>query len=126
MKKLYAFVLALAAFNFQAQSQGNQPNGTLDDFKEFTTKVTVPFVMPDGVKLMTDVYVPRLRDSLRVSLGTIDLLGLTQIETDTVTFIPYGSQIIFYDSLNGQPNPNPYQLPTIFTRTPYNLSLIHI
>ncbi|MBK8658004.1 MAG: CocE/NonD family hydrolase [Bacteroidetes bacterium] len=120
MKKLYAFVLALAAFHFQVHSQAGQPNGTLDDFKEFTTKVTVPFVMPDGVKLMTDVYVPRLRDSLRVSLGTIDLLGLTQIETDTVTFIPYGSQIIFYDSLNGQPNPNPYQLPTIFTRTPYN------
>lgn len=25
-----------------------------------------------------------------------------------------------YDSLNGQPNPNPWQLPCIFTRTPYN------
>jgi predicted acyl esterase len=25
-----------------------------------------------------------------------------------------------YDSVNGQPNPNPFQLPMVFSRTPYN------
>lgn len=117
MKK---FLLGLTAFISSLHfSTAQNINGQLDDFKEFSSKVTVPFVMPDGVKLMTDVYVPRLRDSLRMSLGTLDL-GLATLVTDTITFIPFGSQIIFYDSLNGQPNPNPYQLPTIYTRTPYN------
>ena len=85
----------------------------------FATKMTVPFVMPDGTKLMTDIYVPRLRDSLRLSLGKIVILG-DSIQTDSITLLHAGQQIIFYDSLNGQPNPNPYQLPTIFSRTPYN------
>ncbi|MCS6934426.1 MAG: CocE/NonD family hydrolase [Chitinophagales bacterium] len=116
MKKFFA-ALASVLIYFNVSSQNI--NGQLDDFREFCTKVTVPFVMPDGVKLMTDVYVPRLRDSLRISLGTIDL-GFTTLVTDTITLIPVGAQIIMYDSLNWQPNPNPYQLPTIFTRTPYN------
>lgn len=117
MRKIFALVSLFFILNGKSYSQA--PNGTLDDIKEFCTKYTVPFVMPDGIKLYTDVYLPRLRDSLRVSLGTIDILGI-QLPTDTITFIPYGTQIIAYDSLNGQPNPNPYQLPTIFTRTPYD------
>ncbi|MFN8287358.1 MAG: CocE/NonD family hydrolase [Chitinophagales bacterium] len=117
MKKFYSLLLACCAY-FLSQGQ-IVPNGQLDNVQEFATKMTVPFVMPDGVKLFTDVYLPRVRDSLRVSLGTLDL-GFTQIQTDTLTFIPLGAQIIFYDSINGQPNPDPYQLPTIFTRTPYD------
>jgi len=117
MKKISAFVIALIAF--QLSSKAQVPNGQLDDIKEFSTKYTVPFVMPDGVKLFTDVYVPRLRDSLVVDLGTLNLLGI-QIQTNPITFIPRGVQVIVYDSINGQPNPNPYQLPTIFTRTPYD------
>lgn len=122
MKKLYAFASMIFLLSFTSKAQ-QQPNGTLDDIKEFCTKYTVPFVMPDGVKLYTDVYLPRLRDSLRVSMGDIDLFGTT-IHTDTVTFIPFGTQIIAYDSIgvgaNRVPNPDPYQLPTIFTRTPYD------
>lgn len=117
MKKLYLLTALLCMLVFQPQAQVT--NGKLDDIKEFSTKVTVPFRMPDGVIMFTDVYLPRVRDSLRVSLGTINVLGI-DIVTDTITFIPYGAQIIFYDSINGQPNPNPYQLPTIFTRTPYD------
>jgi predicted acyl esterase len=117
MRKFYALLIAFAALASPVRAQLG--NGTLDDIKEFTTKLTVPFVMPDGVKLMTDVYLPRVRDSLRVSMGAIDVLGST-IQTDTLTFIPAGSQLLIYDSLNGQPNPNPYQLPTVFTRTPYD------
>lgn len=117
MKKFSAFVIALLFFQFSSQAQ--VPNGKLDDIKEFSTKYTVPFVMPDGIKLYTDVYVPRLRDSLVVDLGTLNLLGIN-IVTNPITFIPKGQQVIIYDSINGQPNPNPYQLPTIFTRTPYD------
>lgn len=117
MRKFSTLVLALLALQFSSKAQ--VINGQLDDIKEFSTKITVPFVMPDGVKLYTDVYVPRVRDSLVVNLGTFNLLGI-QLQTNPITFIPLGSQIIFYDSLNGAPNPNPYQLPTIFTRTPYD------
>lgn len=117
MKRISTLLLAVIAMQFSLRAQ--VPNGQLDDLKEFSTKVTVPFVMPDGVKLFTDVYLPRLRDSLVVDLGTINILG-TDLVTNPVTFIPYGAQVIIYDSLNGQPNPNPYQLPTIFTRTPYD------
>jgi predicted acyl esterase len=116
MKKFYtpviAFMFLVLPVYIQAQAAGSL------GISSFATKITVPFVMPDGTKLMTDVYLPRLTDSLRLSLGKIVLLGDT-ILTDSITLLHAGQQIIFYDSLNGQPNPNPYQLPTIFTRTPY-------
>ncbi len=117
MRKFSALVLVLIALQFSIKAQ--VPNGQLDDIKEFSTKYTVPFVMPDGVKLFTDVYIPRLRDSLVVDLGTLNLLGV-ELVTNPVTFIPLGAQILIYDTINGQPNPNPYQLPTIYTRTPYD------
>jgi len=102
---------------FLAFSVCGQTNGL--GVSSFATKITVPFVMPDGTKLMTDIYLPRLTDSLRISLGKVVLLGDT-IQTDSITLLHAGQQIIFYDSLNGQPNPNPYQLPCIFSRTPYS------
>lgn len=116
MKKFYApaFALLFMALSVRCTAQAGGSLG----ISSFATKITVPFVMPDGVKLMTDIYLPRLTDSLRLSLGKIVLLGDT-IQTDSITLLHAGQQIIFYDSLNGQPNPNPYQLPTIFTRTPY-------
>ncbi len=117
MKK---FLLSLiAVFMLLLNSNAQVPNGTLDNTREFSTKLTVPFVMPDGVKLFTDIYIPRVRDSLVVNLGTLDLLGI-QVPTLPITLIPNGAQIIMYDSMNGQPNPNPFQLPTVFTRTPYD------
>jgi predicted acyl esterase len=111
MKKALFFLLFPVVFfsylTSKAQSTAN--NGQLDDISEFTTKFTVPLVMPDGTKLFTDFYVPRTRDSL-----VADILGYK------IEVIAKGSQILFYDTLNGQPNPNPFQLPTVFTRTPYN------
>ena len=85
MKKLYLLTALLSAFVFQSHAQVT--NGKLDDIKEFSTKVTVPFRMPDGVIMFTDVYLPRVRDSLRVSLGTINVLGI-DIVTDTITLRP--------------------------------------
>jgi len=37
----------------------------------------------------------------------------------TLEILPRGFQYIMYDSINGEINPNPWQLPCIFTRTPY-------
>lgn len=92
-------------------SQSNN-NGKLDKIEEFTSIVTVPFTMEDGVKLNTDLYLPVTSDSLTsdISIGG---------STYNVQIIPKGIQLFVYDSLNGQPNPNPYQLPMVFTRTPY-------
>jgi len=89
-------------------------NGQLDMAEEFSTPITVPFEMPDGTTLMTDVYLPITRDCLMVSLD-IPLVG-----NQTLELIPKGTQLIVYDSLNGDVNPNPYQLPMVLTRTPYN------
>ena len=118
MKKVYLLLIAALCLCSLVNAQV-VPNGTLDNIEEFATKITVPFIMPDGIKLYTDIYVPRVRDSMVVNLGTLNLLGIT-VNTYPITLIPYGVQIIEYDSLNGQPNPNPFQLPTVFTRTPYD------
>ncbi|HRN94425.1 MAG: CocE/NonD family hydrolase [Chitinophagales bacterium] len=124
MKQLFAATVALllssAAFSQQQQPWAN--NGKLDAFEEFTTKYTLPMQLPDGIRLYTDMYLPRLRDSLVQPFDvetTVPFLGLVKAK-GMPTFIEKGEQIIFYDSINGQPNPNPYQLPTIFTRTPYD------
>ncbi len=103
-------LLTLYTTNIVAQ---DHINGTIDDIRDFSTVVSVPMEMPDGVKLMTDVYLPIMSDSLMVE---VDLAGLKV----TLELIPKGTQLIIYDTLHNAPNPNPYQLPMVFTRTPYN------
>src|SRR5690242_13551584 len=39
-------------------------NGTLDDLTDFALVTQVPFRMPDGTKLQTDIYLPIFQDSL--------------------------------------------------------------
>jgi len=39
---------------------GKKINGKLDDLTDFATRTQVPFTMPDGTKLMTDIYLPVL------------------------------------------------------------------
>ena len=109
MNKLYTLLLSFTALYSFAQPNNN---GKLDRIDEFTTFSTVPFTMPDGVQLMTDVYLPITSDSLttNVTIGG---------SSYNVQIIPKGTQLFIYDSINGQANPNPYQLPMVFTRTPY-------
>ncbi len=105
---LFAIFSAISVLVF---AQPNN-NGKLDKIEEFTTYSTIPFTMPDGVKLMTDVYLPITSDSL---VTTITISG-----TDyTLEIIPKGTQLFVYDSVGGQVNTNPYQLPMVLTRTPY-------
>lgn len=120
LKKYIIPILLLCGTGIKHAGAQVNINGTLDAVEEFTTKYTVPFVMPDGVKLMTDVYLAKTQDSLSLTIDLGALIGIPGLPTSKITVIPRGAQIVMYDSLNGQPNPNPYQLPTVFTRTPYD------
>jgi len=125
MKKIILFILTLCLLVFSTKngiSQGNH-NGVLDDLTEFATKTTLDFTMPDGTVLKTDMFLPITGDSMLVPIN----LNLPTIGTinAVVEAIPRGVQYIVYDSLNGAINPNPYQLPAIFTRTPYNKNADH-
>jgi hypothetical protein len=69
--------------------------------------------MSDGVQLMTDVYLPVTQDSLSISLPGFG-------DNISIEVIPKGMQYIIFDSLNGQINESPYEMPVIFIRTPYD------
>ncbi len=104
--------------------RGSKINGTLDDITDFSTCTQVPFTMPDGTKLMTDIYLPILQDSFVYNdTFTFNLLPAPfppiRIPIYAV-LLQKGSQYLIYDTINGVPNPNPYQLPLILERTPYN------
>lgn len=113
--RLFFLTMALP-FLVNAQTQPWENNGQLDNFQELCTSINVPFVMPDGVKLYTDIYLPILRDCLIVSF-TLPIPGAEPVD---IELLRKGTQFLVYDSINGQPNPNPYQLPLIFSRTPYD------
>lgn len=88
-------------------------NGQLDLITEFTSIETHYFTMPDGIKLATDVYYPIITDSVTT---TLNLFGNNYV----IELIKKGTQLFVYDSVNHQPNPNQYQLPMVYTRTPYS------
>jgi predicted acyl esterase len=88
-------------------------NGKLDLVQEWAEKYTVPFTMPDGTQLMTDVYLPITQDSLSISYSGFG-------ENISIEIIPKGIQYIIFDSLDGKINESPYEMPVIFIRTPYN------
>lgn len=122
----YTFLLMLLGFSAMAQEQhsvtvpGSEVipstrNGTLDDLSDFAQRVEVPFMMPDSTILRTDVFLPIFQDSLAFEFE-IPVIN----QTIKLEVIPRGIQYIRYDSLNGQPNPNPWQLPMVMSRTPYN------
>ena len=90
------------------------PNGKIDEIQDLATRTTVAVPMPDGTELMTDIYLPILSDCLTVDIE-IPGVGIQPVE-----LIPKGTQVFVYDSLNGGANSNPYQLPVIFVRTPYD------
>lgn len=103
---------------------GSKINGTLDDISDFATCTQVPFTMPDGTKLMTDIYLPILQDSF-VYKDTFSFALLPapfpQVRIPiNATLLPKGFQYLIYDTINGVPNPNPFQMPMILERTPYD------
>lgn len=88
-------------------------NGTLDRLEDMIFRAQVPFKMPDGVNLQSDVYLPIFQDDMSFDF---DLLG----QNFNIKLINRGTQFLIYDSINGKKNPNPYKMPLILTRTPYN------
>lgn len=115
-RSFWMIILYVFAFT-QSFSQAIPNNGKFDDISELTTRYTIPFIMPDSTALMTDIFLPIVRDNLTVE---VDVDGPGGFPPQPVTLIRKGTQLLIYDSLNGQPNPNIYQLPLIFSRTPYN------
>lgn len=103
-------------------------NGQLDNIEEFSTIITKEVVMPDSTILMTDVFVPVLQDCLTVTLQSSDIPIIGAIpgldQEVTLEIIKRGTQLFVYEEFNGQPvdsveGRNRYQLPFLFTRTPY-------
>ncbi|MCB9034028.1 MAG: CocE/NonD family hydrolase [Chitinophagales bacterium] len=123
--KILAVIVMFPNINWAQQSSITIPgttviparkvNGTLDDLTDFAQRNQVPFKMPDGTILYTDIYLPILQDSL-----TFDFEIPIINQTVKLVVLQKGFQYLIYDSINGQPNPNPYQLPMILERTPYN------
>ncbi|MBK6339207.1 MAG: CocE/NonD family hydrolase [Bacteroidetes bacterium] len=101
--------------DFVNLSKDAEKNGTLDQISDFALRVQVPFIMPDGIKLNTDIYLPILQDSLAFDV-TIPVFNYNL----KLTVLRPGYQYLIYDSINGEPNPNPFQLPLVMSRTPYN------
>ena len=59
--KLFLITLFLIFSSANVNAQGTR-NGQLDAIEEFSTIITDSVVMPDGIKLMTDIFVPVLQD----------------------------------------------------------------
>jgi predicted acyl esterase len=128
MRRLLYTILGISLiFQIQAQQHSitvpgskilpGRVNGTLDDLTDFAQRIEVPFMMPDSTILRTDVFLPIFQDSLAFEFQ-IPLIN----QNVKLLVIPKGYQYIRYDSINGQKNPNPYQLPMVMSRTPYNKS----
>jgi predicted acyl esterase len=131
MKGFFTLCISIFLIHFTARSQmdiipipgvidlSTTPNGVVDGLADFSTRIQVPFTMPDGIKLMTDVYLPIAGDDIAFDLE-YTIPGLN-INLDTrIVIIPKGTQYLVYPTLNGQPNPNPYKLPIVLSKTPYN------
>ncbi|MDD2411689.1 MAG: CocE/NonD family hydrolase [Bacteroidales bacterium] len=111
MKKTFT-CLSILVLTFAISAQ--TLNGVLDEISDFSVKKSVQFTMPDGTHLETDIFLPITQDSMMVSIN-IPGLGPTPVQV-----IPKGIQYLIYDSINNGLNPNPFQLPVLLTRTPYN------
>jgi predicted acyl esterase len=107
--KFFTLLLSVFCLSFFSQAQ----NGTLDRIEDLFTIKSVYVNTPDGASLATDLYLPMTSDSLMID---IDIPG---IGTGRIELLQNGVQYIYYPTLDSMPNPNPYQLPVIFTRTTY-------
>ncbi|MCB0501616.1 MAG: CocE/NonD family hydrolase [Bacteroidetes bacterium] len=104
---LSGLLFMISSFLLSAQ------NGTLDNIDDLFTKKTFYVPTPDGASLATDVFLPITSDSLVIE---IDIPG---VGSGNVELIQKGVQYIYYPTLDSMPNPNPYELPVIMTRTTY-------
>src|SRR3989338_7117033 len=92
-RSFWMIILCVFAF-FQSFSQAIPNNGKFDDISELTTRYTIPFIMPDSTALMTDIFLPIVRDNLTVE---VDLDGPGGFPPQPVTLIRKGTQLLIYD-----------------------------
>jgi len=95
---------------------GQTPNGTIDNLNDLFVRQLIDMPTPDGATLATEVFLPITSDSLMLRF-TLPFIGDINLE-----IIQKGVQYIVYPELNDTVNPNPFELPVIFTRTPYDRS----
>jgi predicted acyl esterase len=119
MKRIFILSpLFILIFSLVSFSQNN--NGQLDMLEELGTKYSVNIPTPGGGFLATDVYLPITQDSFVITFN------VPIINTPfSAELIPKGTQLIVYPTMfnaQGQEvaNPNPYQLPMLMSRTPYD------
>ena len=106
-------ILTLLIIPFLILSQNN--NGQIDDIKELVWRKQYMFPMSDGVHLATDVYLPVFMDTLMLANIKVDLGNGVTLNVAKLKLANPGTQYIVYPN-----EPDPYKLPVVFTRTPYN------
>ena len=92
-----------------------QPNGLIDTLTDLVSHQEYLVRMPDGAHLATSVNLPIFSDTaaIDVDLGAIGISGLSGRRR--IRFAYPGTQYFVYPN-----QPDPYALPVMFTRTPYN------
>jgi predicted acyl esterase len=113
IRKSIILVLLPYLLTFQVEAQIIL-NGTIDSFEEMSRIETHPIQMDDGTILMMDFYIPITQDCV------VTMINIPGIGDVPIQIIARNTQYLIYDSIDNQINPNPYRLPLIFTRTPYN------
>jgi len=111
-RKLILTVAALACFQGFANAQV-RPNGRIDGIEELSTTIEYRFKMKDGVHLASDVSLPILADdlgfdSIPINFGPINIV---------IPHLKIANKGWQYMQFPGQKDP--FQLPVVFTRTPY-------
>ena len=109
---IYTLLIPVLLLSFQSKVWGQViPNGTIDNMSELMKLDTIYVPMSDGTLLATTIALPVFQDSI---VTNIDIGGTIY----NIKIVPKGAQYIVYDSVNI--TPQSYELPMVFTRTPYN------
>ncbi len=92
-----------------------QPNGVIDTLTDLVQHTEYLVPMRDGVPLATSVNLPIFSDTAAfdIDLGQLGVPGLSGRRR--IRFAYPGTQYFVYPD-----QPDPYALPVMFTRTPYN------
>ncbi|MCS7189426.1 MAG: CocE/NonD family hydrolase [Bacteroidia bacterium] len=102
-----AYYLSLLCIVAWAQ----QPNGILDDLSDLVQHTEYMVPMRDGVQLATSVNLPIFSDTAATEVD-LSQYGLGRRR---IRFAYPGTQYFVYPN-----QPDPYALPVVYTRTPYN------
>lgn len=108
--RFFFIVIFLLTFNVIGWGQST-PNGVIDDINELVQMDTVYIPMNDGTLLATSIALPVFQDSVTTNITIGE-------NSYPIKIIPIGAQYIVSDSTDI--TPKSYELPMIFSRTPYN------